>query len=122
MRRITDTRNNFGVIWSCRTANFEVYLKLDEEYGYKYDGDDEDGTIQLGLDEGDLVAFSASVEVYADEWPDLCIGVDHLGGSVYRDGETHKFIHDGYFKDMLKEACDDARRTINNMPKLRALD
>lgn len=49
------------------------------------------------------------------------LGTAYLGASCYKTGETHQFIRSGYFRDMLKEACDEARELLNNMPKLRAI-
>ncbi|UIY29198.1 hypothetical protein LZK73_21940 [Neorhizobium galegae] len=117
MRRRSDPHNNFGRIWSAHTRNFAIYLILEEEQGYRYDGDDPDGSIQAALDEGDMVAFGSIVEV---EYEGAVIGSSmFLGGSVYHDGKTLEFLHSGYLTDMLNEACDEARRFINNKPRLR---
>lgn len=120
MRRTIDKHNNFGTIWSCRTADFTIRLVLAEPFE-AYDGDDEDNAIQEALNSGDLVMFDSRVEVYADHHEDLCLGAAYLGASVYKDGETWTFIKGWYFLDMLNEACTEARETINNMPKLRAV-
>lgn len=127
MRRYIDKNNNFGIIWSasCR-ANLSITLSLIEEHGYQYDGDDEDGSIQRDLDNGDLVAFMSIVQVFwynSTLQKDIAIGSAALHGSVYKDGETHQFVHDGYFMDMLKDACGEARQYIaevrETLPALR---
>lgn len=115
-------RNNFGTIWSARTTNFTIALELQRSHE-KYDGDDDDGSIQAELDSGELVMFDSRVVVYLNNDDDTEIGRDYLGSSVYKDGETHQFIKDGYFRDMLKTACNEARETIKemraNLPTLR---
>ena len=121
MKRFLDTRNNFGTIWSARTANFTVYLILERSYE-KYDGDDENGEIQAELDSGEMVMFDSKLVVETDiNGESIEIGVDYLGASVYRDGETAKFIHDGYFADMLNLACANAREYLASVPRLRSI-
>lgn len=121
MKRYKDTRNNFGRIWSAQTANFCVMLIL-EQSSEKYDGDDENGEIQAALDCGDMVMFDSKVVVETNiNGKDIEIGADYLGASVYKDGETLQFIHDGYFQDMLNLACSQAREFLADMPRLRSI-
>lgn len=116
MRRYTDKHNNFGTIWSARVGHFTIELVLTQIEGFEYDGDDEDGETQDALNSGDFVAFDSEVRVmYGDD----VIGADYLGSSVYKDGETLQFIRDGYFRDMLSEACNAARNHVANLPRLR---
>jgi hypothetical protein len=118
MKRYLDKHNNFGRIWSARTPNFTISLILEQVFE-KYDGDD-DGETQAALDNGDMVTFDSKVIVECCIDDDLIeIGSDYLGASVYRDGETLQFMKDGYFMDMLKCACAEARVFVENMPKLR---
>lgn len=120
MKRFIDTRNNFGTIWTARTANFTVSLILERSYE-KYDGDDENGETQAALDCGEMVMFDSKLIVETViNGEDIEIGADYLGASVYADGETHKFIHDGYFADMLNLACSQARDFLADVPRLRA--
>jgi hypothetical protein len=122
MKRILDTDNNFGRIWTAETAHFVVSLILEQSFE-KYDGEDENGEIQAELDSGELVMFDSKVvvEFYANDKNLIEIGADYLGRSVYKDGETVKFMGDGYFKDMLANACAEARRHVAAMPKVRAI-
>ena len=120
MRRYLDKRNNFGTIWSARTRNFVVSLILEQSFE-KYDGDDEDGEIQRELDAGDLVMFDSKLVVECElDGESHEIGADYLGASVYRDGETAQFLKDGYFRDMLAEACREAREYVAQLPRLRS--
>lgn len=119
MKRTIDTHNNFGRIWTARTRNFTVSLILEQSFE-DYDGDDADGEIERELKEGDLVMFDSKLVVECDfDGESVEIGSDYLGSSVYKDGETAKFIHDGYFRDMLATACEQARTFLANAPKLR---
>ena len=132
-------------VWKFETANFTVQLKLEQDYGYQYDGDDEDGETQAKLDSGEYVAFDSTVEVI---WHGIVIGSDSLGGSVYDSNETEEFYtahRDSdfmtrncslmlkargqnvaichYFPDMVKSAIKDARANIRlrdwTMPAMR---
>ncbi|CAH0342319.1 hypothetical protein [Rhizobium sp. CECT 9324] len=116
MRRWKDPHNNFGVLWTAATRNFTVEWRTEQSFE-KYDGDDEDGSIQADLDSGELVMFDSSIRVldhYGKE-----IAADYLGASVYKSGEVLKFIHDGYFMDMLNMACLGAREHYQKRPVLR---
>lgn len=130
------------VVWKFETANFTIQLRLDREYGYQYDGDDENGETQSALDCGDYVAFDSTIEVV---WNDTVIGSDSLGGSVYDANEVEQFwtahrdtdpmnrnctlMRDKlgnasichYFPDMVRQALKQAREHFADMPKLRAI-
>lgn len=121
MRRTIDKHNNFGRVWTAETKHFTISLILEQSYE-KYDGEDENGEIQAALDCGDMVMFDSKVVVEcAVNGTNLIeIGADYLGASVYNDGETLQFMHDGYFHDMLNLACSQAREFMAKSPKLRA--
>lgn len=129
-----NNRATFGTVWTFKAGRFVVSLELTRDYGYKYDGEDEDGETQAALDCGDFVAFDSAVIVELDGEE---IGADYLGGSVYsRDGVEDFYIghrdidpmnrncsimraaHGGnrsighYFPDMVSQAIGQARRTI----------
>lgn len=120
MRRYIDKHNNFGRIWMAQTAHFTISLILEESF-QAYDGDDESGEIAEKLNNGDFVMFDSKVvvEINIDGANNITIGADYLGNSVYEDGKTLQFIHDGYFQDMLNLACSQARDFLANAPKLR---
>jgi hypothetical protein len=117
IKRRTDKHNNFGIIWRCDTPNLNIYLRLTESFE-RYDGNDDDGQIQDDLDNGRLVMFDSELVVECNEG---VIGRDTLGASVYRDGQTSNFIRDGYFRDMLNIACNEARdyMATYRLPRLR---
>lgn len=116
MRRWKDEYNDFGTLWTAATRSFWVKWITEQSFE-KYDGEDEDGSIQAGLESGELVMFDSAIKVYD------CFGkeiaADYLGASVYRSGEVLKFMHDGYFMDMLKIACNEAREYYTKRPTLR---
>lgn len=116
MRRWKDPHNDFGTLWTAATRNFRVEWITEESFE-KYDGDDEDGSIEEGLDSGELVMFDSAIKVFD------CLGreisADYLGASVYRSGDVLQFIHDGYFMDMLNIACLRAREYYSKRPTLR---
>jgi hypothetical protein len=115
MKRYLDKRNNFGTIWSARTRHFTIELRLTQTFE-EYDGDD-NGETQAALDKGVFVMFDSELVV---EYDGVEIGRDTLGASVYRDGETFRFIWDGYFRDMLANAIAEAREHFADMPRMRA--
>lgn len=118
MRRIIDHHNNFGSLWTAYTANFTVEWTTEGSFE-KYDGDDEDGSIEAGLESGELVMFDSRMTVFDNTGREIAAA--HLGASVYKSGEVIQFIHDGYFKDMLNAACYEAREYLASRPTLRRI-
>lgn len=131
-----------GTVWKFETANFTIRLILEQDYGYRYDGDDENGETQEKLDSGEFVAFNSIVEV---EYNGTVVGTDFLGGSVYEWNNTEDFYTahrdrdfmnrncslmkaargdnvciGHYFPDMVRSAIQEARKHFADMPKLRA--
>lgn len=130
-----------GTVWKFKTRHFTIRLNIDEEQGYRYDGDDEDGEIQRKIDDGEYVAFTScvSVEMNGQE-----IASDYLGGSVYgedsysefwtshrspdfmnrncslmREAKGQNAMIGHYFPDMVRRAIADARKYISDIPTLR---
>lgn len=128
-------------VWKFAIGRVSVELEINQDCGYQYDGDDENGETQAALDAGEFVAFNSTVRVYIDN---LEMGVDHLGGSVYEFGRESEFwtahrdrdpmnrnceamrakrgelaciCH--YFPDMVKHAIAEARECFKELAKLR---
>lgn len=135
-------RNKWGIVWEFKTERFTVYLEVERDRGYRYDGDDEDGEVQRKLDSGEYVAFDSAVIVELDGEE---ISRDSLGGSVYESGRAAEFwtahrdpdamnrncsimraarggnvciCH--YFPDMVRIAVQEARDHLRKYPRGRA--
>ena len=113
-------------LWLRKTTNFTVSLEItrtDEYMGGYYDGEDHDGSIQQKIDCGDLVEFMAAVivQVKLADGTMHSLASDHICGNLYNEDEEHLFMNDGYFTDMLREACNRARVELNSwkLPTLR---
>lgn len=104
-----------ATIWQFSTEQFtvalEVYPERDLDISY-----DIDGSIAEGIQSGELTAFMARVSVV---WRGMTIAESYLGNCVYDSPASFRH-HSGYFYDMVKEACRDARRTLRNIPQVRA--
>lgn len=138
----------YETVWSFKTARFTVALQIAQDYGYQYDGDDEDGETQAKLDSGEYVAFDSRVVVKLGS---ISYGSDYLGGSVYAAGEIAEFwtahrdqdamnrncsimraawrgegnpdakisiCH--YFPDMVRQSIAEARKLLAEVPHMRA--
>jgi hypothetical protein len=128
-------------VWTFDTTRFRIALQIEPDYGYQYDGDDEDGETQAKLDSGEYVAFDSRVVVYLD---DNEIASDALGGSVYAADDMAEFwtahrdpnpmnrncsimraAHGGnvcichYFPDMVHNAVREARAYLCSVPPMR---
>lgn len=97
----------FGKVWQFRTARFAVTLTLARDYGYRYDGDDEDGGTQAALDSGELVAFDAKASVLFDGEE---IASDYLCGSVYGADDVADFFTDHRSSDPMNRNCTIMRK------------
>jgi hypothetical protein len=112
-------------MWTFRTKRFAVKWQIEEELGYQYDGDDQDGSIQAMLNDGTMVAFESKMVVYLDG---VEIAADYLGGSVYYADQVATFRdhigmnangHGSYFSDMVRTSIEEARRYLCLAPKMR---
>ncbi|CAK7259111.1 MULTISPECIES: hypothetical protein [unclassified Shinella] len=112
-------------LWTFKTARFTVKWQIEIDAGYRYDGDDEDGSIQAALDCGDMVAFDSKMSVWLDG---VEIAADYLGGSVYYADQIETFRdhigmnakgHGSYFSDMVRTVVAEARATLCNAPRIR---
>ena len=135
-----------GVVWSFRTARFEVTLRIERDRHYQYDGDDPEGETQAKLKSGEYVAFNSFVDVELDG---VTVGTSALYGSVYSAEDYSAFWTDHrdadpmnrnctimraahpagphvsichYFPDMIAEAISEARANVGRMtipPRMR---
>lgn len=111
-------------VWTFKTARFTVELLIEQQHGYEYDGDDDDGETQAALNAGDLVAFDSVVRVSLDGG---VVASDHLGGSVYKAGKVSEFWTEHltatpqtcHFPDMVRSAITQARKVICAAPRMR---
>ena len=104
-----------STIWTFSTAQFTVALEVYPETHMDLSWDI-DGTIATAIKRGDMVAFMARVSVV---WRGMTIAESCLGQCAYESPADFRH-HSGYFRDMVREACRDARRALNNMPQVRA--
>lgn len=135
-------------VWNFTIGRVELTLEIEQESGYQYDGDDENGETQTAIDNGEFVAFNSTVRCYIDS---MEMGRDDLGGSVYAFGKESEFwtahrdpdamnrnctimraaykaktgtdcisiCH--YFPGMVAEAIRQARETHRELVKLQAV-
>lgn len=104
-------------IWSFQTARFCVTCDVtpeDLDPAGQFDSAEDVNAIRSGA----VDWFVARLRVTLDGAE---IATEYLGGCAYRraadfTGEAR----DGYFRDMVREACQQARRTLGRAPKLRA--
>jgi predicted metal-binding protein len=104
-------------IWSFQTARFCVTCDVTPE-DLDPAGQFECAEDVEAIRSGALDWFVARVRVTLDGAE---IATEYLGGCAYRCAVD--FAHkdrDGYFRDMVREACQQARRTLARAPKLRA--
>ncbi len=107
-----------GTYWKFETARFKLELELTRDRNYKYDGTDEDGSIQAKLDSGEYIAFDSCVSVslkdFTGNGDEMVISQDHLGGSVYSN-------HDDGWKDFFKAHRDSdiLNRNCSEMKAIR---
>lgn len=93
-----------NTVWTFDTKQFRVSLKIEYIDGFQYDGDDEDGSTQEDLDNGELVAFDSCVEVYHKPSGKV-IGRDYLGSSVYKWNTVSEFWTAHRDKDPMNRNC-----------------
>jgi len=130
-------------VWTFKTASFHIDLKIEEEFGIRYDGDDPGGEIQAKLESGEYISFTSKACVSING---IEIGNDFLCGSIYDRFEMSEFwtMHRSpdprhrncsimrdkhpagpnvsvghYFPDMVRTAIREARTWLADLPKLR---
>lgn len=116
-------------IWKFETANFSVVMSAEDEPDLDISWDD-DGSVKAGLESGEFVSFCAKCTVY---FRGSEIASDYLGNCIYRTPEEFRdhiglaaksradgCVYGSYFADMVKNAISEARKTLRDMPRMRA--
>lgn len=104
-------------VWTFRTRYFSVTLCFSpcDDLDLSWD---ETGETREGLESGKYEAFDARVAVY---YKGQLVAADYLGQCIHDSMTALKdFKRSGYFTDMVRQACTEARRTLADRPKLRA--
>lgn len=99
--------------WTFNTRHLSVVLTTTRVHNYKYDGDDEDGSTQKALDDGEMVAFDSVVAVWLKDdvkTTENAIGWDHLGSSVYYADRVSEFWTAHRAADPMERNCSIMRR------------
>ena len=108
---------HWDTIWSFQTARFRITCDVtpeDLDPAGQFDNAEDIEAIRSGA----VDWFVARLRVTLDGAE---IATEYLGGCAYR--RAHDFAHkdrDGYFRDMVREACQRARYTLATAPRLRA--
>jgi hypothetical protein len=105
-------------IWSFQTARFCVTCDVtpeDLDPAEQFHSAEDVEAIRSGA----VDWFAVRVRVTLDGAE---IATEYLGGCAYRCAAdfARKEHRDGYFRDMVREACQHARRALARAPKLRA--
>jgi hypothetical protein len=106
------------------TKRFDVELSCEpDDYSSLSDFDDE---TRANIDDGTLTVWVFYVRVYLDGRK---LSSDSLGGSVYEDPDKFAREHIGargrwgsYYPDMVRAACQDARKLLNEAPRVREVE
>lgn len=101
-----------AIVWTFETDKLLIELECVRSYGYKYDGDDEDGETQAALNRGDLVAFDSFVRVHLKNGESRAepLAVESLYGSVYEKGRISAFWTDHRDPDPMNRNCSLFRK------------
>jgi hypothetical protein len=75
----------------------------------------QDYEVLKGINSGRYTWFCAKATVYCDGRE---VATDYLGACCYSSFDD--FRRDGYFYDMIRAVCREARAALTNPPRLRA--
>lgn len=104
-----------AVIRWIKTKHFAVRVHAVEDYDLDI-GWDEDGSVQKGLRDGSLVHFGVIAEVRHRK-TGAVLGEDSLWGCIektYKDFRTSM-----YLRDLVSNACRDARNALSDLQSLK---
>lgn len=109
-------------LWLFNTARFSIHWDIAPCYDLDLSWD-ETGEVSANIESGFWQAFDCRVRVLLDG---VEVATDHLGQCIYEnpsDFRDHFGMkcngHGSYFSDMVKNAVNEARKLIGNMPKVR---
>lgn len=94
-------------IWTFRTRNFTVTLACEPEQDMDLPWDD-DGEAAEKIESGEWECLLYRVRVIGPNGETL--GEAFLGDSIHADRDD--FRGDGYFRDMVREAISEARKSL----------
>lgn len=109
---------HWETIWSFKTARFRITCDVTPEDSDPADHfffEENVKAIRSGALDWFIVRMCVTLDGYE-------IAADYLGGCAYKS--AHDFAHkcrNDYFRDMVRDAVQQARRTLTNAPKLRAV-
>jgi len=112
--------DHFETVWEFNTARFSVVFAIapeDMDPADSFQFDEDIAAVRDGLVEW----FQAKVAVYFDGKE---IAADYLGGCAYKSArefaELHRKYKGGdYFTDMVRVACNEARKVMRDMRAIR---
>lgn len=110
-------------IYTFNTKNFTIRMSCD--YDQDWDASfDESGETAEKINSGEWGAYVFHAEVIHRD-TGAVLGEDYLGNSIYEDPRQFR-DHIGargrwgsYFRDMISEACKEARRALASMQSVR---
>lgn len=109
-------------LWSFNTARFSIRWDVAPCYDLDLSWDD-NGDVAANISSGLWLAFDSRIRVLLDGKE---IAVDYLGQCIYenpRDFRDHFGMnnkgHGSYFSDMVRNAINETRKSISNMPQVR---
>jgi hypothetical protein len=104
--------------YTFETARFKVTVTAEPEHDDPRDhfcDPYQDYEVLKGINSGRFMWFCAKATVYCDGRE---VATDYLGACCYSSFDD--FRRDGYFYDMIRAACREARAALANPPRLRA--
>jgi hypothetical protein len=113
--------SHWETMWTFHTPNFSVSWQItpDDDCDLSWD---ETGETTEKVNDGTYQCFLSRIVVY---FKGLDVGNSYLGGSIYenpaefRDHIGTKGKYGSYFRDMVREAITEARRTVGKMQSVR---
>lgn len=109
---------HFDTVWSFSTRNLRVELQCIEEPDPDLSW--ADAETMANIESGFWASYLFRVRI-THKTTGAQLGTDYLGNSVYenprdfRDHIGNQGRHGSYFRDMVTQACQEARQTLRNL-------